>query len=316
MSVEVEDMEFGVMLTATSNDYGLDEKEIPPAARRLTTTAEECGLDAVVAGDHIAYPEDIPTDYEYSESGEPPFTTTTPIFDVFQLFGHLSAITDEVTLGTNVCSVPYRHPILLAKNCLTAHALSDGRLELGVAPGWLASEFDALDVPFKERGARTDEFLELFELVREEEVTGFEGEFTSFEPLGFYPNPDEPIPIQVGGKSGASIRRTAQYGDGWTTIWDKPDDVKKTRERIMNAWTDFERSGDPEIVVTRPIHVGTDSKVSQDRFFVGEAESIIEDIENYADAGVTRINFDFYTTDVDEQVEQLERASDRILSAL
>lgn len=316
MSSEASGMEFGVMLTAASNDYGLEEPEIPPAVRRLSRTAEESGLDAVVAGDHIAYPEEIPSDYEYSESGEPPFDTTTPIFDVFQLFTHLAAITDEITLGTNICSVPYRHPIHLAKSCLTTHALSEGRFELGVAPGWLWSEFEALGVPFEERGARTDEFLELFERVREEEVTGFDGEFHSFDPVGFYPNPDPEIPVLVGGKSGASIRRTAEYGDGWTSIWDKPDDVREVRERIMNAWTDFEREGEPDIVVTRPIHVGTDTKMDTDRFFVGEAESIVEDLEAYADAGATRINVDFYTTDVDVQTEQLERVGDRVIDAL
>jgi probable F420-dependent oxidoreductase len=316
MSSALSGLEFGVMLTATSNDYGLEEPEIPPAARRLAQSADDNGFDAVVAGDHIAYPEEIPSDYEYSQSGDPPFDTTTPIFDVFQLFSHLAAITDDVTLGTNVCSVPYRHPILLAKNCLTAHAFSEGRFELGVAPGWLSSEFEALDVPFEERGARTDEFLRLFERVREEEVTGFDGEFHSFDPVGFYPNPDEPIPILVGGKSGASIRRTAEFGAGWSTIWDKPDEIRSIRDRIMNAWTDFDRDGEPEIAVTRPIHVGTDTDLDTDRFFVGEAADVIDDIEAYADAGVTRINIDFYTTDVDEQSEQIQRVGDRIIDAL
>lgn len=316
MASDASKMDFGVMLTATSNDYGLEADEIPPAARRLARTADENDFDAVVAGDHVAYPEDIPTDYEYSKTGEPPFSTTTPIFDIFQVFAHLAAITDHVTLGTNVCSVPYRHPILLAKNCLTTHALSDGRFEMGVAPGWLSSEFEALDIPFEERGARTDEFLALFERVRTEEVTGWDGEFYSFDPVGFYPNPDAEIPILVGGKSGASLRRTAEFGDGWTTIWDKPDEIREIRDRLRHAWDDFDRSGDPELVVTRPIHVGTDSEMDEDRFFVGEAESIIDDIEAYAATGVTRINIDFYTTDIDAQVEQLERVSDRIIDAL
>jgi probable F420-dependent oxidoreductase len=316
MSVDPAGMEFGVMLTATSNDYGLDEPEIPPAARRLARTAEAVGLDAVVAGDHVAYPEDIPSDYEYSQSGDPPFDTTTPVFDVFQVFAHLAAVTDEVTLGTNVASVPYRHPIVLAKNCLTTHALSDGRFELGVAPGWLAPEFEALGVPFEERGARTDEFLELFERVREDGVTGFDGEFHSFEPMGFFPNPDDPIPVMVGGKSGASLRRTAQFGDGWTTIWDKPDEVRAVRDRLLNAWTDFDREGDPEVVVTRPVHVGTDTDLDTDRLFVGEADAVAEDVADYADAGATRINLDFYTTDVDEQAEQLRRVGERVLPRL
>ncbi|WP_079890742.1 TIGR03619 family F420-dependent LLM class oxidoreductase [Halococcus agarilyticus] len=316
MSGDASDVTFGVMLTAASNDYGLEEAEIPPAVRRLATTAEEVGLDAVVAGDHVAYPEEIPTDYEYSKTGEPPFDTTTPIFDVFQLFAHLAAITEEITLGTNVLSVPYRHPVLLAKNCLSAHALSEGRFELGVAPGWLSSEFEALGIPFEERGTRTDEFLEMFERVREKEVLGFDGEFHSFEPLGFYPNPDEPIPILVGGKSGASIRRTAEYGDGWTTIWDKPEEVREIRERLVRAWSDFDRDGEPQMVVTRPIHVGTDTDLDTDRLFVGEAESIVEEVEQYAEAGATRVNLDFYTTDVDAQAEQLERVGDRVLDAL
>lgn len=316
MAGDASEMDFGVMLTAASNDYGLEESEIPAAARQLAQTADENGFDAVVAGDHVAYPEEIPTDYEYSKSGEPPFDTTTPIFDIFGLFSHLAAVTEHVTLGTNVCSVPYRHPILLAKNCLTTHALSEGRFELGVAPGWLEPEFDALDVPFEERGGRTDEFLALFEQVREEEVTGWDGEYHSFDPVGFYPNPSEPIPILVGGKSGASLRRTAQFGDGWTTIWDKPDSVREIRDRLGNAWADFDREGDPEIVVTRPISVGADTDMDADRFFVGEAEAILEDVEAYADAGVTRINIDFYTTEIAAQKEQIERVSDRIIDAL
>lgn len=316
MASDAGEMDFGVMLTAASNDYGLDEAEIPPATRQLARTADENGFDAVVAGDHVAYPEDIPTDYEYSKSGEPPFDTTTPIFDIFALFSHLAAVTETVTLGTNVCSVPYRHPILLAKNCLTTHALSSGRLELGVAPGWLEPEFEALDVPFEERGGRTDEFLALFEGVREEEVTGWDGDYYSFDPVGFYPNPPEPIPILVGGKSGASLRRTAQFGDGWTTIWDKPDSIREIRDRLGHAWADFDRERDPDIVVTRPISVGADTGMDSDRFFVGEAEEILEDIEAYADAGVTRINIDFYTTDIAAQKEQIERVSDRIIDAL
>lgn len=309
------DVEFGVMLSPTSNSYGLSDAESPGVFRRLATEAEDNGFDAVIAGDHVAYPENIPSDYAFSKTGEPPFDTTTSVYDVFQVFAHLAAVTEEVNLGTNVVAAPYRHPVILAKNVLTLESLSNGRFDFGLAPGWLKTEFDALDVPFEERGARTDEFLELFTRACEEGELSFDGEFHSFDTIGFHPSPDREIPIWVGGKSGATFRRIAQYGHGWSTLWERPDEVAAARKRIMNAWTDFDRDGDPEIGVLRPVNVASNGEGPTDKILTGEPEEVIADVESYVEAGTTRVIMDFYTVDIDEQVEQLRLFGEHVIPA-
>lgn len=304
-------MKFGVMLSATSNSYGIPDDELPGVFQRFARTAEESGFDVVVAGDHIVYPEEIPTDYEFSSTGEPPFDTTTSLFDVFDVLSYLAPVTDTIDLGTHVVAAPYRHPLVLAKNALTVEGLSQGRLDFGVAPGWMHTEFDALGVPFEERGSRTDEFLEIFELACEEGVTGYDGEHYSFDEVGFFPSPERDIPIWIGGKSGATFRRIAEYGDGWATLWEHPDDVEAARERIMNAWTDFDREGEPEISVLRPVSLGNDA--DPDRLLSGPPSSILEDVRAYRDAGTTRLMVDFFTTDVDEQVRLMEQFGEEII---
>lgn len=300
------DVEFGVMLS-TFGDHAY-----PAAFRRVATAAERGGFDAVWAGDHISFPANIPDEYPFSRSGESPFHISQGAYDVFGVLSHLAAVTDEVDLGTNTCIVPYRHPVVLTRNALTIEQLSDGRFDFGVAPGWMRTEFEVLDVPFEERGSRTDEFLRLFERARQEGGIAFDGPHHSFQKSGFHPTPSLGRPkLWVGGKSGAAFRRVAEFGDGWTIFWDRPDDVAKSRGRIMNAWSDYDRDGEPEIAVVRAVDVGPDP--DRDTLLTGAADDIVADVEAYAHAGVTRIVLDFYTSDIDEQVEQVDRFAEQVM---
>lgn len=304
------EMDFGVMLS-TFGDHAS-----PEAFHRVATTAEDVGFDSVWAGDHISFPAEIPDEYPFSPSGKSPFHISQDTYDVFGVLSHLAAVTDTVDLGTNTCIVPYRHPVVLARNALTVEALADGRFDFGVAPGWMRTEFEVLDVPFEERGSRTDEFLEMFTRACEEGEISFDGPHHSFQETGFHPTPQGNGPkIWLGGKSGAAFRRTAQFGDGWTIFWDRPDDIAASRERLMNAWTDFEREGDPEVAVIRATEVGEDTERDASKPLVGEPEKIAADIEEYAEAGTTRVVIDFYTTDIDEQIEQTERFADGVVNA-
>jgi len=304
------DIEFGVMMAAT---FGQPENTNPEALREFTRTAEDSGFDALWIGDHITVPEELPHEYPFHPDGIPPFDSDDHIYEVFGVLNHLAALTDEIRLGPNVCIVPYRHPLVLTRNVVSLDAISDGRFEFGVGPGWLKTEFDALDVPFEERGGRTDEYLEFFHRVCDEGTLAFEGDYHSFDTVSFYPTPGERPPIWVGGRSGATFRRIAEYGDGWTTVWDRPPKLAKGRERLMKAWTDYDREGDPEISVMRSVHVGSDTELDTERPLVGAADEVIEDVESYIDAGATRITMEFFTPDIDEQLEQMRRFGGQVI---
>jgi alkanesulfonate monooxygenase SsuD/methylene tetrahydromethanopterin reductase-like flavin-dependent oxidoreductase (luciferase family) len=176
------------------------------------------------------------------------------------------------------------------------------------------TEFEVLDVPFEERGNRTDEFLELFEQLREDGSLSFAGPYHSFQETGFHPIPERGRPkMWIGGRSGAAFRRIGQFGDGWTIFWDRSADIATARKRIMRAWEDFDCAGIPEIALTRPIRLGSASDLNTSRPFVGEPASVLEDIDTYADAGVTRIVLDFFTTDIDAQLDQIQQFGDEII---
>jgi probable F420-dependent oxidoreductase len=303
------DVEFGVMLST----FG--ERASPAQFRSVASTAEEWGFDAVWVGDHVTFPADIPDEYPFSSTGESPFASDQDVYDPFEVLSFLAGCTSEIQLGTNVCVVPYRHPVVLAKNALTVEALSDGRFEFGVAPGWLRTEFEVLDVPFEERGPRTDEFLGLFERACRDGEIAFDGEFHSFQRTGFHPVPETGRPpVWVGGKSGAAFRRVAEFGDGRTIFWDHPAQIEAARERLAAAWDDFDREGDPEVAVVRPVHVGTDTERDPSKLLVGDPDSILDDVEAYAEAGVTRLVLDFYDHDAEAQCEQLRRFGEHVIS--
>jgi probable F420-dependent oxidoreductase len=300
--------EVGVYLTV----FG--ERATPENFCRVAAAAERSGLDAVWAGDHVAFPEDI-SGYPFSPTGEFPFDKTDAIYDVFQVLSHLAATTESINLGTNTCIAPYRHPLVTIRNVLTAEQLTDERFDFGVAAGWMQSEFEALDVPYEERGGRTDELLEILTRTRTEEEFAFDGEYYSFQQTGFHPTlADERPSIWIGGSSGASFRRIGQYGDGWAAIWEHPDDIEAKRARIMNAWQDYGRDGEPEIALLRPVHIGTDRGHDTDRLLVGSTDSVIADIESYLNAGMTRLIMGTFLSDsVDDQIEQIDRVANEVL---
>jgi probable F420-dependent oxidoreductase len=302
------DIDLGVMLPTFGQGAN------PEAFGRFADQAEDGDFDAIWVGDHITFPEEIPDTYPFSPDGNSPFDIGQDAYELFQVLTFLAARTETVDVGSNTCIVPYRHPAVLARNALTIEALSNGRFDFGVAPGWMRTEFEVLDVPFEERGSRTDEFLQMFERLREDGELAFDGPHHSFQKTGFHPVPDGDRPkIWVGGKSGAAFRRVAEFGDGWTIFWDRPDEIRDARDRIMNAWTDYERSGTPEIAVIRAVDVDENSDYDTSRPFVGSAASICEDIEHYQDAGVTKVIFDFYDRSTGGQMEQMERLADSVL---
>ncbi|WP_227378156.1 TIGR03619 family F420-dependent LLM class oxidoreductase [Haladaptatus halobius] len=305
------DIEFGVTLW----NVGDGEYVNVDAFEQIADATEEAGFDFLWTGEHPVLPTEIPDTYPFTPDGSAPLDSSMRTYDVFEVLSYLAGRTDDLRLGTNVCVVPYRHPVITAKSVLTLNELLDGAFDFGVAVGWLRTEFEVLDVPFEKRGARLDEFFRMFERICAEGEFAFDGEFHSFQKTGFYPVPDDgkAPPIYVGGKSGASVRRIAEFGDGWTSFWERPDDVREMRERLNRAWDDFDRDGDPAIAVSRPVYVGTDTDRNTDRPLLGRADKVIADVEAYADAGTTKLHITTYDTSLDAQLEQIRRFGDEII---
>jgi len=161
-----------------------------------------------------------------------------PAFPILEAVGVLTAIaarTHRVKLGTGVLVLPLRNPTLAAKALATLDAISHGRLILGVAAGWYAREFDAVGVPFKQRGRLFERNLEILtRLWTEDRVTLRVDEFNLREAVMRPPTVQRPRPpVLIGGYVDAVLRRVARMGDGWLTYFYTPESYRTSWKKIV-----------------------------------------------------------------------------------
>jgi probable F420-dependent oxidoreductase len=209
----------------------------PEAAGRLAAEAEALGFAGIWVSDHVLFPV----------TGGP--DDTTHQLDPVPFMSWLAARTSTLRLGTSVLVLPYRDPIVAAKALATVDWLAGGRLVLGVGAGWLREEFDALGVPFSERGARTDEAIRVLRSLWAGERS-FEGRWTRFD--GMVSEPGARIPILVGGNSKAAIERAARLGDGWFPLPVPPDAAAAEIDRYREACRRAERPVGRVVLHYRP----------------------------------------------------------------
>jgi alkanesulfonate monooxygenase SsuD/methylene tetrahydromethanopterin reductase-like flavin-dependent oxidoreductase (luciferase family) len=159
----------------------------PDVLRRWALTVEGLGFDLLMVSDHVAVTPDVAEQYP------------APFYEPFTTLAWLAGLTRRIRLGTTVLILPYRHPLLTARMAANLNDLSGGRLVLGVGVGWARQEFDALGVPFRERGRLTDLHLLAIRAAWADAEDYRSG----------------PIPVWIGGNSDAALRRAVRLGDAW-----------------------------------------------------------------------------------------------------
>jgi probable F420-dependent oxidoreductase len=186
---------------------------------RYAQRAEALGFESLWAWDHVIL------------GVEPSF----PILDAVGTLTAIAARTSTIKLGTGVLVLPLRNPTVAAKALGTLDVISRGRLILGVAAGWYAREFDAVGVPFKQRGRLFERNLEILtRLWTEDRVSLQADEFNLREAVMRPKTAQRPRPpILVGGYVDAVLRRVATKGDGWLTYFYTPASYTKAWQKIL-----------------------------------------------------------------------------------
>src|SRR5512147_259469 len=144
-------MKFGLMY-ANAGPFAY-----PEMLRHLATTAERVGVESIWTVEHVVIPLGYKSTYPYDKSGKIPAPEQMPIPDPLLALTYAAAVTKTLRLATGILILPQRHPLYVAKEVATLDVFSHGRAILGIGVGWLEEEFDALGIPFEERGARTAE---------------------------------------------------------------------------------------------------------------------------------------------------------------
>lgn len=284
--------------TGVTGDMALD------AAR----DAERAGLDGIIVGDHVTF-------YGYGNDG---LITLTAI----------AAVTERIELKTSVYLLPLRHPVPVALQCAQVDQLSNGRLVLGVGVGGEdPHEFTSCGVDPTTRGARTNEALQILRRLWAEDEVTFEGKHFQLDRVTVYPKPMRPIPLFIGGRSDAALRRAGRYGDGYTGIWLGLDRFKESAEKIRDAataagrdpaaielgmqfWTSVDATRDVARALVAAGMEGT-YRLPFERFErytpFGSARQVAEFVAPFVEAGCRHFNF---ITVQDSPAEVVERTAE------
>jgi probable F420-dependent oxidoreductase len=178
---------------------------------QLAPIVEELGYAGVVLPDHVAMPDQAHSSYPYSEYELDP---RMPFLDPWPAIAAMATVTSRLRFATYVYILPMRDPFSVAKSVATASILSQGRTALGLGVGWLTEEVELLGHSFANRGARSDEMIEIMTALWRDGSVEYHGELFDFPLAHAEPRPTAPIPIYVGGHTAAAIRRSARC-DGW-----------------------------------------------------------------------------------------------------
>jgi len=203
-------MKFGIVFANTGPFVD------PDGAVEMARAAEAAGFESLWTVEHTVVPAGYESTYPYDRSGRMPGSDDAPIPDPLVWLAFLASATSTINLATGILIQPQRNPVVLAKEVATLDHLSGGRVQLGVGVGWLEEEFDAIGVPFAERGRRTDDGIAAMRALWSQDQATYAGEFTSFTDCICRPRPvGGTVPVHIGGHTEVAARRAGRIGDGF-----------------------------------------------------------------------------------------------------
>ncbi|MBS9533097.1 TIGR03619 family F420-dependent LLM class oxidoreductase [Mycobacterium sp. M1] len=211
----------------------------------LAKTAEEVGFDAIALPDSLFFMEKAASDYPYTPDGSRMWNAETPWVDPLIAAGAMGAVTSTLRFYTNVLKLGSRNPLLLARQVGSVANLTGNRFGLGVGIGWAPEEFEWCGAPYKRRGARVDEMIEVIRAVLAGGMVEHHGEFFDFDRLQMSPAPSAPVPFYVGGHTEVALKRAARIGDGWTSAMMTGAQLAETIGRIKELLAENGRADVP-----------------------------------------------------------------------
>src|SRR6266404_1399695 len=215
-------MKLGITIFAT--DYAMRPDDFAQAC-------EERGFESVWFPEHTHIPASLRT--------PPPFGTKVPrylwhLHDLFVTLTAAAVATKTIKIGSGICLVVERDPIILAKAVASVDQLSHGRLLFGIGAGWNVEEMEHHGMPFARRWTVLRERTEAMKRIWTQEAAEYHGEFVNFDPLWSYPKPlqQPPPPILLGTLSTQGLQRVVRYCDGWIPGLLPPKDLAEAMRAL------------------------------------------------------------------------------------
>lgn len=218
----------------------------PDSIRRVALTAEAAGYESLWTAEHVVLVD--------PQEGGSPFPPEAPFVDTIATLAFLAAATDRIRLGSGIILLPQRDPIVLAKELAGIDVLSDGRLLVGVGVGYVEGEYEALGIPYTERGARMADHIDVLRSMWSERPA-HDGPFSTFSGIQQRPRPVQRPgpPIHVGASARPALRRAVAQADGWYGFFQDVDSTAAVLHTLDELADEVDRPaglGSLEISVT------------------------------------------------------------------
>ena len=274
-------MHIGAMIFATDYTIRTDE---------LAIALEERGFESLFVPEHTHIPAsrkspwpggaDLPKDYWHTH-------------DPFVSLAYAGAVTNNLKLGTGICLLSQREPIVTAKSVASLDMMSNGRLIFGIGGGWNVEEMEDHGVQYKTRFAQMREHVLAMKALWTEDEATFHGEFVNFDATWAHPKPvqNPHPPVILGGETDYTLRRIVEYGDGWLPRARNGFDAKENLDRLARIAEEGGR--DP-------------SDLSVSVFGAPDDQSLLD---GWAEAGITRALLTLPSEPRDDVLRRLDRYS-------
>ncbi len=313
----------------------------PDAIARAAVAADDLGFNAVWVHDYIVWTKEQDKTHVSCGSAEVVTDDSEPkFFESLTSLAYVAGITRRVRLGIAVLCLPFRNPIVAAKQVACVDVLSKGRLILGVGVGGPRSthnwDFEVLQVPRTDKYERTAEYLRVMEEIWTKDRPTYDGTYIKFDPTEIYPKPAQKPhpPIWFGGSRPRSIDLVARYGTGWLPAGVTPERYPERIAELREAASAFGRQHvdfeiGTEIATCIAPSSGTAFSRSRATFevmvegfarssygsleaiqassLVGSGSEVRDKVERFVESGVTHFEVKFIYQDVDGLIAQMEQ---------
>jgi probable F420-dependent oxidoreductase len=260
-------MDVGFLMAPTAQSGNLTE-----AAR----TAEDLGYESFWIPEHPVIPVGMRTEFPFTPDRKLP-DHYARWADPFVGLTVAACATSKIRLGTGICLIPEREPLITAKVVASLDLFSNGRVILGVGAGWLREETEVMGARFGSRWKRTRETIEAMRVLWTKREAAYDGELVKFPAVRCEPKPVQKSgpPVLLGAHGPKAIERVARTYDGWMPLVQSPAELKEQVAKLREAARKHDR--DSASFDISPLVDPMDNGPSRD------------DLERYRDAGANRM---------------------------
>ena len=278
----------------------------------IATEAEKESIDSVWVLDRLLWPIKPQTPYVASPDGSLPVVYQN-VLDPLTILTYVAAVTKRISLGTSVIDMFFQNPAVLSKRVTTLDILSDGRALTGMGIGWSKDEFEVSGIPYKDRGTRADEYLQILKKIWTDDVVEFKGRFYNIPASKIGPKPVQKPhpPILLGGFSPKTFSRIVNYANGWIGV--AGFGPLEQLEQVINGLKESARKADKDpskvsiYMVSYPnVSESASTSSNQTRTpMTGTIEQIGSDIEQIKAMGTDHIIFGHLFSSVGRDMKKM-----------